>query len=197
MLSWRAHGSAGLRSWIFYTITPCNGAFHMTSIVVSLYFKQENCETLISLYNWGRMKRCQSQLVSCKVEWFCSLAGFSWWPGLSSFLPASVCPFCRSRSALCARFHWRAEKKALVKKAWGEGCIIRANYSCASAWPVPASRLPACCPAAPAVSICFAAEINKAHSASAAVVVCLVCIEPNEKLILLSFFIMLHQTLHK
>ena len=51
MLSYRAHGSVGLRSWIFYTITLCVRAFHMTSIVVSLYFKQENCETLISLYN--------------------------------------------------------------------------------------------------------------------------------------------------
>lgn len=51
MLSQRAHGSVGLRSWIFYAITLCIRVFHMTSIVVSLYFKQENCETLISLYN--------------------------------------------------------------------------------------------------------------------------------------------------
>lgn len=58
----------------------------MTSIVVLLYFKQENCEILISLYNWGWMKHCQSQLVSYKVEWFCSLAGFSWWSGLFIFL---------------------------------------------------------------------------------------------------------------
>lgn len=35
----------------FYPITVCIRAFHMTSIVVSLYFKQENCETLISRYN--------------------------------------------------------------------------------------------------------------------------------------------------
>lgn len=109
MLSWRAHGSVGLRSWIFYTITPCYRAFHMTSIVVSLYFKQENCETLISLYNWGRMKRCQSQLVSCKVEWFCSLAGFSRWPGLSSFLPASVAQLCARASTeeRRKRLYWR------------------------------------------------------------------------------------------
>lgn len=76
MLSQRAHGSVGLRPWIFYTITLCIRAFHMASIVVSLYFKQENCETLISPYNCGRMKRCQSELVSCKVEWFFSLSSF-------------------------------------------------------------------------------------------------------------------------
>lgn len=62
----------------------------MTSIVVLLYFKQENCEILISLYNWGWMKHCQSQLVSYKVEWFCSLAGFSWWSGLFLFFSFSL-----------------------------------------------------------------------------------------------------------
>lgn len=31
------------------------------------------------------MKHCQSALVSCKVEWFCSLPVFSRWPGLSYF----------------------------------------------------------------------------------------------------------------
>lgn len=35
------------------------------------------------------MKHCQSELVSCKVEWFCSLAVFSWWPSLSLFLSFS------------------------------------------------------------------------------------------------------------
>lgn len=62
----------------------------MTSIVVLLYFKQENCEILISLYNWGWMKHCQSQLVSYKVEWFCSLAGFSWWSVLFLFFSFSL-----------------------------------------------------------------------------------------------------------
>lgn len=62
----------------------------MTSIVVLLYFKQENCEILISLYNWGWMKHCQSQLVSYKVEWFCSLAGFSWWSALFWFFSSSL-----------------------------------------------------------------------------------------------------------
>lgn len=31
------------------------------------------------------MKHCQSELVSRKVEWFCSLAVFSWWPSLSLY----------------------------------------------------------------------------------------------------------------
>lgn len=111
----------------------------MTSIVVSLYFKQENCETLISLYNWGWMKRCQSQLVSCKVEWFCSLAGFSWWPGLSLFLSVSVCLFPCSLLALCSSLFWRAEKRLYLRRPGGEGCIIRANNSRASACSVPSA----------------------------------------------------------
>lgn len=115
----------------------------MTSIVVSLYFKQENCETLISLYNWGRMKRCQSELVSCKVEWFCSLAVFSWWPGLSLFLSVSVCRFPCSLLALCSSLFWKAEKRLYTRGPGGEGCVIRAsivaNYSCASACSVPAA----------------------------------------------------------
>lgn len=36
------------------------------------------------------MKRCQSQLVSYKVQWFCSLAGFSWWSALLLFCPSSL-----------------------------------------------------------------------------------------------------------
>lgn len=106
----------------------------MTSIVVSLYFKQENCETLISLYNWGRMKRCQSELVSCKVKWFCSLAVFSWWPGsLYLYLSLSVCLFSCSLSALCSSLSWKAEKRLYLRGPGGEACIIRAstvaNYS--------------------------------------------------------------------
>lgn len=36
------------------------------------------------------MKHCQSRLVSYKVEWFCSLAGFSWWSGLFLFFSFSL-----------------------------------------------------------------------------------------------------------
>lgn len=113
MLSQRAHG-VGLRPWIFYAITLCIRAFHMASIVVSLYFKQENSETLISPYNCGRMKRCQSELVSCKVEWFCTLSSFH--GGLASLQfsfsfalspsvsspSLSVCLFPFSLLALCS-----------------------------------------------------------------------------------------------
>lgn len=65
------------------------------------------------------MKHCQSELVSCKVEWFCSLAVFSWWPSLSlyfslfSSLPLSLLsllsssfvlvPFLKSREKGSAR----------------------------------------------------------------------------------------------
>lgn len=38
------------------------------------------------------MKHCQSQLVSYKVEWFCSLAGFSWWSALFGFFSHSLSP---------------------------------------------------------------------------------------------------------
>lgn len=40
-----------IKVWDFLRHMPCIRAFHMTSIVISLYFKQENCETLISLDN--------------------------------------------------------------------------------------------------------------------------------------------------
>lgn len=98
VLSKRAHGSFGLRSWIFYAIALCIKAFHMTSIVISLYFKQENCETLISPYNWGQMKLCQLELVLHKVERFCSRAVCSRWPGFSFLYFTLSC----SSSALIA-----------------------------------------------------------------------------------------------
>lgn len=112
MLSLRAHGNAGLRSWIFYAITLCIRAFHMTSIVISLYFKQENCETLISLYNWGQMKHCQSALVSCKVEWFCSLLSFH--GGLASLI-FSVSPSVSS-SQLCASPFSEKQRKSCTRR---------------------------------------------------------------------------------
>lgn len=124
-------------------MTLCIRAFHMTSIVISLYFKQENCETLISCYNWGQMKRCQSELVSCKVEWFCSLAVFSRWPGLSLFLSISVCPFPCSLLALCASFFflWKTEKRLCSPGPGGEGRVIRASM-----WPITVVQvLGTCC----------------------------------------------------
>lgn len=136
MLSYRAHGSVGLRSSIFYAITLCIRAFHMTSIVISLYFKQENCETLISPYNWGQMKHCQSELVSYKVEWFCSPAVFSRWPGpLFISLCLSVSLLCLSLSfVLILFFSFFFKEKLYSTGPGGEGCIIRvpivANYSC-------------------------------------------------------------------
>lgn len=167
----------------------------MTSIVVSLYFKQENCETLISLYNWGRMKRCQSQLVSCKVEWFCSLVGFSRWPRplfISPFLrPLTL--FCRSRSALCTRFRLKSSEKGFTQ----EGLRWGSHYYSQLPTCYLLHALPARCPAATTVSVYLSAETNHAHSASTTVVVCLVCIQPKEKLMPLSFFVMLYQILHK
>lgn len=99
----------------------------MTSIVVLLYFKQENCEILISLYNWGWMKHCQSQLVSYKVEWFCSLAGFSWWSGLFLFFSFSLSLSLQMLFPAGLFFFFllisflKSREKALVERArrWG------------------------------------------------------------------------------
>lgn len=117
----------------------------MTSIVVSLYFKQENCETLISLYNWGRMKHCQSELVSCKVEWFCSLAVFSWWPSLSLYFSlfspsVSVSLFSLLSSSFVLISFFEKQRKGLCSRGpGGEGASIVANYSGASMRSVPAA----------------------------------------------------------
>lgn len=97
----------------------------MTSIVVLLYFKQENCEILISLYNWGWMKHCQSRLVSYKVEWFCSLAGFSWWSGLFLFFSFSL-SLSLQMLFPAGLFFWlipflKSREKALVERAWRWG----------------------------------------------------------------------------
>lgn len=104
VLSKRAHGGFGLRSWIFYAIALCIKAFHMTSVVISLYFKQENCETLISQYNWGQMKLCQSELVLHKVERFCSRAVCSRWPGFSLFFTLSCSVLSSALIAFCFNF---------------------------------------------------------------------------------------------
>lgn len=119
----------------------------MTSIVVLLYFKQENCEILISLYNWGWMKLCQSQLVSYKVQWFCSLAGFH--GGLLSFYFAPLlrlfkCSFLLYFSFFffwCSSLFWRAEKRLWCWGPGGAGCIITANYSCVCADCLPAAAV--------------------------------------------------------
>lgn len=119
----------------------------MTSIVVLLYFKQENCEILISLYNWGWMKHCQSQLVSYKVEWFCSLAGFSWWSALFWFFSFSLSlslqmlfPAVLSFSFLLIPF-LKSREKGCGGGPGGEGCIISANYSRACTHSLPAAAL--------------------------------------------------------
>lgn len=110
----------------------------MTSIVVSLYFKQENCGTLISLYNWGRMKHCQSELVSRKVEWFCSLAVFSRWPGLSLFLSVSVCLFLCSLLALCSSlFFFEKHRKGSTR----EGQEVRVALLEHQLWPITVAQV--------------------------------------------------------
>lgn len=105
-------------------------AFHMASIVISLYFKQENCETLISQYNCRRMKRCQLELDSCKVEWFCSLSSFH---GGLALLCVCLC-LCLSLPLLSELrahpFLYKTEKKLVSREPRGEGCIIKsANCS--------------------------------------------------------------------
>lgn len=98
----------------------------MTSIVVLLYFKQGNCEILISPYNWGWMKHCQSQLVSYKVEWFCSLAGFSWvvWSLFYFSLFLCLCLFKCSFSFFAGLFsfffaHSFSEEQRKRARRWG------------------------------------------------------------------------------
>lgn len=93
----------------------------MTSIVVLLYFKKEKCEILISLYNWGWMKHCQSQLVSYKVE--CSLAGFSWWSGFFLFFSFSLSLSLQMffPAGLFFSSFLKSREKALVERAWRWG----------------------------------------------------------------------------
>lgn len=90
------------------------------------------------------MKHCQSQLVSYKVEWFCSLAGFSWWSGLFIFLFFFVS--VSSNALSCWTFFvlipfLKSREKALVERPGGEGCIITANYSCVRTYSVPATAV--------------------------------------------------------
>lgn len=173
----------------------------MTSIAVSLYFKQENCETLISLYNWGRVKRCQSQLVSYKVEWFCSLVGFSWWPDCSLFFSWSL--------AVSILALWRAEKRLCWRRPRSEYCIIIAQYNLVSVCSVPT----ACSSAAgeqaiwellpPSVltkSTFFSLKINNPLGASAASVpIYCICpyLHPAEWKRGSFFFILLNQAMRK
>lgn len=177
----------------------------MTSIVVSLYFKQENCETLISLYNWGRMKHCQSELVSCKVEWFCSLAVFSRWPGLSLFLSFSLSACLRSLLALCSSpFFTKSGEKALLERATGWGmlywsvncdqlqlCRVPAACSLATTTCRPPPSPPLPLPSFLSVLHVFTGAEWHAHSlclllVCSATVFVLICILLNEKQVLWS-----------
>lgn len=60
------------------------------------------------------------------------------WPLFIS-LSQSVCLFPCSFLALCSSLFWRAEKRLYLRRPGGEGCIIRANNSRASACSVPSA----------------------------------------------------------
>lgn len=93
------------------------------------------------------MKHCQSQPVSYKVGWFCSLAGFSWWSApflffsfslslsLQMLFPAVLFFFAHPFS--------EEQRKGCGGGPGGEGCIITANYSCVCTDALPAADFPA------------------------------------------------------
>lgn len=89
------------------------------------------------------MKHRQSQLVSYKVEWLCSLAGFSWWSA-SPFL--CLCLFKCSFLLYFFFFFFahpysEEQRKGCGGGPGGEGCIITANYSCVCTHWLPAAAL--------------------------------------------------------
>lgn len=121
------------------------------------------------------MKHCQSELVSCKVEWFCSLAAFSWWPSLPlllSFFPSIS--FCSAPcSFVLVTFLKRGEGASVV---W-----VLARYLPALVWGTSSRRHQA----SPLQQLVFTADQQCCYLhllfVCSASVFALICIQLNKK----------------